>query len=60
MTEKVADYERLLRDLMSRVSEHDVGLIKASLEKVRVCGHSSISILVTDSSRQLEANLTMP
>lgn len=35
MTEKVADYEKLLKDLMSRVGDADAGLIRASLEKVR-------------------------
>jgi hypothetical protein len=35
MTEKVADYEKLLRDLMDRVDEADASLIRASLEKVR-------------------------
>ena len=34
MTEKVADYEKLLRNLSLRATENDAKLIKASLEKV--------------------------
>ena len=34
MTEKVADYERLLRDLSLRATDNDAKLIKESLEKV--------------------------
>jgi hypothetical protein len=34
MTEKVADYEKLLKDLSSRVNEADAQLIRAALEKV--------------------------
>lgn len=34
MTEKVADYEKFLRDLMNRVSEEDAAAIRALLEKV--------------------------
>jgi hypothetical protein len=34
MTEKVADYEKLLKDLIGRVGEADAKLIRASLEKV--------------------------
>ncbi|EXJ55022.1 uncharacterized protein A1O5_12761 [Cladophialophora psammophila CBS 110553] len=34
LTEKVADYEKLLRELISRVDEADARLIRASLEKV--------------------------
>lgn len=33
MTEKVADYEKLLKDLQSRVDENDARLIKTVLEK---------------------------
>ncbi|KEF58719.1 uncharacterized protein A1O9_06645 [Exophiala aquamarina CBS 119918] len=33
MTEKLADYEKLLKDLMSRVGDADASLIRASLEK---------------------------
>ncbi|KAK5297990.1 hypothetical protein LTR99_007679 [Exophiala xenobiotica] len=33
MTEKVADYEKLLRHLLDRVDEADASLIRASLEK---------------------------
>ncbi|KIW78255.1 hypothetical protein Z517_08089 [Fonsecaea pedrosoi CBS 271.37] len=33
LTEKVADYEKLLRELISRVDEDDARLIRASLEK---------------------------
>ncbi|OAP59171.1 hypothetical protein AYL99_06469 [Fonsecaea erecta] len=33
LREKVADYEKLLRELISRVDEDDAGLIRASLEK---------------------------
>ncbi|KAJ4507579.1 hypothetical protein HRR83_004159 [Exophiala dermatitidis] len=33
MTEKVADYERLLNDLMNRVNEQDARMIRAALEK---------------------------
>lgn len=35
MTEKVADYEKLLKDLMNRVPEEDAKLIRDSLERVR-------------------------
>lgn len=35
MTEKVADYEKLLKDLMSRVPEADAKLIRSSLDRVR-------------------------
>ena len=35
MTEKLADYEKLLKDLLSRVGDEDASLIRASLEKVR-------------------------
>jgi hypothetical protein len=35
MTEKVADYEELLKDLITRVGNADANLIRASLEKVR-------------------------
>ena len=34
MADKLADYEKLLRDLNQRVSESDAQLIKAVLEKV--------------------------
>jgi hypothetical protein len=34
MTEKVADYEKLLKDLVSRVNEADAQLIRDALEKV--------------------------
>jgi hypothetical protein len=34
MTEKVADYEKLLRDLATRVSNADAQMIKVALEKV--------------------------
>lgn len=34
MAEKVADYERLLKDLMSRVPDEEAKLIKTSLDKV--------------------------
>jgi hypothetical protein len=34
MTEKVQEYESLLRDLTSRVSEQDAELIQRALEKV--------------------------
>ena len=34
MAEKLADYETLLRDLSSRVSEKDADMIRKSLEKV--------------------------
>ena len=34
MTEKVADYEKLLTDLMTRVPDSDQKLIRAALEKV--------------------------
>jgi hypothetical protein len=34
MTKKVADYEKLLRDLAIRVSDADAQLIKTTLEKV--------------------------
>lgn len=41
MAEKVADYERILRDLQGRVSEDDANLIKGTLDRVilssRVC-----------------------
>lgn len=42
MTEKVADYEKLLKDLSTRVNDADAQLIKTALEKVfhqlyRVC-----------------------
>ncbi|KIX06227.1 uncharacterized protein Z518_04202 [Rhinocladiella mackenziei CBS 650.93] len=33
MTEKVADYERLLRDLIPRVSDSDARMIRASLQR---------------------------
>jgi hypothetical protein len=36
MTEKVSDYEKLLRDLATRVSEADASLIKSVLEKVSI------------------------
>jgi hypothetical protein len=35
MTEKVAEYEKLLKDLITRVGDADANLIRASLEKVR-------------------------
>lgn len=35
MTEKVADYEKLLKDLISRVADVDASLIRTALEKVR-------------------------
>lgn len=35
LTEKVADYERLLRDLMSRASLDDADMIKSMLDRVR-------------------------
>lgn len=35
MTEKVAEYERLLKELMGRVSDPDAQLIRSTLEKVR-------------------------
>ena len=34
MTEKVADYEKILRELLGRVSEDDARLIKSTLERV--------------------------
>lgn len=34
MAEKVADYERVLKDLSLRASEDDVKLIKTTLDKV--------------------------
>lgn len=34
MTEKVADYEKLLRELMNRASLDDTVLIKSVLERV--------------------------
>ena len=34
MTEKVADYEKLLKDLLNRVGDTDARLIRTSLEKV--------------------------
>ena len=34
MAEKLADYEKLLKDLMTRVDDDDAKLIRASLEKV--------------------------
>lgn len=36
MAEKVADYERILRDLQTRVSEDDASLIRNSLDRVRI------------------------
>ena len=38
MTEKVADYERLLKHLLTRVNDTDAQLIRASLEKVQSDG----------------------
>lgn len=35
MTEKVADYEKLLKDLITRVGDADANLIRVALEKVR-------------------------
>ena len=35
MAEKVADFEKLLKDLSSRVSEEDAVQIRALLEQVR-------------------------
>lgn len=35
MTEKVAEYEKLLKDLITRVGDADANLIRASLEKVQ-------------------------
>ena len=35
MSEKVQDYEILLRELMGRVGEGDIDLIRRALEKVR-------------------------
>ena len=34
MTDKLTDYEKLLKDLMGRVGDADAKLIRASLEKV--------------------------
>ena len=34
MTEKVSDYEKLLKDLSTRVGENDIELIRIALEKV--------------------------
>lgn len=34
MTEKVADYEKVLRELLGRASEDDAKLIKSTLERV--------------------------
>ena len=36
MTEKVAEYEKLLQDLVSRVDDADARMIRLSLEKVNV------------------------
>lgn len=36
LTEKVADYEKLLKDLVSRVGDADASLIRASLDKVGI------------------------
>lgn len=36
MTEKVADYEKILRDLTTRVSDEDASLIRNTLERVCV------------------------
>lgn len=34
MTEKVADYEKILKDIATRVSSEDANLIKTTLERV--------------------------
>lgn len=41
MTEKVSDYEKLLKSLLDRVDEADARLIRASLDKVRFCTRRS-------------------
>ena len=39
MTEKVANYEKLLKDLATQVDDADAHLIQTALDKVRiVCG----------------------
>lgn len=46
MAEKVSDYERILRDLQTRVSEDDANLIRNSLDRVHtfsLAPHNRIS-----------------
>lgn len=46
MTEKVADYEALLKDLMTRVSDADANTIRGLLEKVgRSCTWRTIMLI---------------
>ena len=48
MTEKVADYERLLRDLATRANDHDAQLIRSVLDKVAIPWISkSLTLTVT-------------
>jgi len=58
MTEKVADYEKLLKDLLPRVGESDATLIRASLEKVCTCtAPATLTNTLQDTAPEAEESL---
>src|SRR5947208_12793136 len=50
MTEKVADFEKLLKDLSFRVGDEDAAKIRALLERVRT--YIGITLVSTDTFSQ--------